>query len=324
MKKTSFTLIVTLLICIIVTLVGYNELTIRKDSKKFQEINAKYQSQTTSISNSISINCIGDSMLLGTGSSATPSMLANDTHMSVNSFGGKTDQSIDISIRLDKTKIYCQNIAIPETPEPVTLTIYDKDGEEMDVLKSTGTNFTKVEIAGISGKLKYDSQNKIHTFTRDQKGKETKITSLTQIFGDFPKFESNDIAIIFTGTYDKQQTNGIFRTITYQKAIINQLKTKKYIIVSLTSKRNMPIVKDNNDVLKKEYDDNFLDFRSYLLKDGLKDAGITPTSQDKKDLEQGYIPSSLLEKDLLHGNSTYHKLLTQQLIKKMKELKYIS
>lgn len=327
MKKITFTLVVTLLMCMIITLVGYNELTIRNESKKFQEINKKYQNNITDTSantNGPSINCIGDSMLLGTGSSATPSMLSNELSMSVNTFGGAYDQSIDVSIRLGKTKVYVSNITIPSSVEPVNIDLYNEDGDKLDVLKSTGSNFTKVEIAGISGKLKYDTENKKHTFTRDQKGEEKSITKPTQIKADFPTYNKDDIAIIFTGTYDKQQSNGIFRTITYQRAIINQLKTKKYIIISLTSKRNMSIVKDNNDVLREEYDEHFLDFRTYLLEDGLKDAGMTPTSQDKKDLQQGYIPTSLLQDDLLHGNSTYHKLLTEQLIKKMKELKYIS
>ena len=325
MKKTPFILIVTLLVCMIVTLIGYNALTIRKESQKFQEINSKYQSQTVSktTSSAPSILCVGDSMLLGTGSSSTPQMLARQTDMSVESFGGSLDQSIDISIRLGKTKVYVDDITIPASPSSVEVELYNNDKEKLDVLKSTGSNFTKVEIANIPGKLKYDAKKKTHIFTRDQKGKEVKITSPTVIKADFPQFKP-DIVILFTGTYDKQGTNGIFKTITYQRAILNQLKAKKYIIVSLTSKRNMDIVKDNNNVLKEEYGKNFLDFRSYLLEDGLKDANITPTSQDKKDLAKNYIPTSLLQKDLLHGNSHYHELLSEQLMKKMKDLGYIS
>ena len=116
----------------------------------------------------------------------------------------------------------------------------------------------------------------------------------------------------------------IFKTITYQRAIINQLKTKNYIVVSLTSKRRLPIVDDMNKVLKEEHKEHFLDFRDYLLNDGIKDAKITLTAQDKKDLQKGYIPSSFLQADMLNGNAKFNQLLAEQITKKMIDLKYIN
>lgn len=322
MKKSTFSLIIILLICMIATLIGYNELAIRKESQKYQELN----SQVPKIKNSsqITINCIGDSLTLGDSKSSYPSLLSSMTQLSVNKFGGSKDQTIDLSIRLGKTKIYVQNIVIPASPSPVDIKIYDENGTIFNVLKNAGSNFSSVEIAGISGKLKYNSHTRTHTFTRDQVGKEKAIKSLTQVKAQFPKFQANDIAIIWTGTYDSNVNNGIFKTITYQRAIINQLNTKKYIIISLTSQRKFPIVDDMNKVLKEEHGEHFLDFRSYLLENGLKDANITPTSQDKKDLAKGLIPTSLLKDDKINGNAKFNELLTQQIIKKVKELKYIN
>ena len=138
---------------------------------------------------------------------------------------------------------------------------------------------------------------------------------MTQIKSEIPTFEKNNVAIIFTGTYDPQTQNGIFKTITYQRAIINQLKTKNYIVVSLTSKRRLPIVDDMNKVLKEEHKEHFLDFRDYLLNDGIKDAKITLTAQDKKDLQKG---------DMLNGNAKFNQLLAEQITKKMIDLKYIN
>lgn len=326
MKKISFPLIVALLLCIIFTLIGYDTLTTRKESQKYRERKQDNSSETVSSvsSNTPIIYCIGDSLTLGEKSSSYPTALSALTGFSVNKFGGAQDQSIDISIRMGKTKVYVNNITIPSETTPVQIQLLDKDKDKVDALKGTGTNFTSVEIDGITGKLKYNSEKKTHTFTRDQKGNEKKITKLTQIKADFPTFDSNSIAIIFTGSYDPSSENGVFRTITYQRSIISQLKTKKYIVVSLTSKRKFDIVDSMNTVLKEEHKEHFLDFRKYLLNNGLKDAKVTPTSQDKKDIQNKLIPSSLLKEDKLNGNSKFNQLLAEQIIQKMIDLKYIT
>lgn len=326
MKKLSFPLIVALLLCIIFTLIGYDTLTTRKESQKYQEMKQNSSSETASTvsSNTPIIYCIGDSLTLGDKSASYPTALSSLTGFSVNKFGGAQDQSIDISIRMGKTKVYVNNITIPSETTPVNIQLLDKDKDKLDVLKGTGSNFTTVEIDGITGKLKYNNEKKTHTFTREQKGTEKKITKLTQVKADFPTFDSNSIAIIFTGSYDSSSENGVFKTITYQRSIISQLKTKKYIVVSLTSKRKFDIVDSMNTVLKEEHKDHFLDFRKYLLDKGLKDAHITASNQDKKDLQNKLIPSSLLKEDKLNGNSKFNQLLAEQIVQKMIDLKYIT
>lgn len=323
MKKSTFTLIIILLISMIITVIGYNELVIRHNSQRYQELKNQTVSKEPTSVKQITINCIGDSLTLGDKSNSYPTILSSSTPFSINKFGGTFDQTIDLSIRLGRTKIYVKDITIPENPSPIKVKIYNQNGEILDVLKNTGNNFYAVEIAGITGKLKYNSSMQSHTFTRDQQGKEKNITSLTQITAQYPQYHMNDIAIIFTGTYDPNVENGVFKTITYQRAIINQLKTKKYIVISLTSKRKFPIVDDMNKVLKEEHGEHFLDFRLYLLENGLKDAHITPTVQDKKDLSKGLIPSSLLKEDKINGNAKFNHLLAEQIINKMIALEYI-
>lgn len=303
---------------------------VRKESQKYQELQQKYQNQTSSetpdssTSRKPTIYCIGDSLTQGEKSASYPTALASLTGFSVNKLGGSQDQTIDLAIRVGGLKIYTNNLTIPASTTPVKMKIFDKDNNELDVLKGKGNNFSTVEIAGISGYLKYDSKTKTHTFTRIDAGEEKVISKLTQIKSELPTFDKNSIAIIFSGTYDKNEQNGIFRTITYQRAIINKLKTKNYIVVSLTSQRRFNIVDDMNKVLKEEHKNHFLDFRSYLLKNGLKYANIKPTAQDKQDLQLKYIPSSLLKADKLNGNGKFNQLLSQQITDKMIELGYIT
>lgn len=327
MKKISFINVTILLVCMIICLIGYNTLVIRNESEELKKIKnqniTEREEEKTYATKTPTIYCIGDSLTIGQGASSYPTALSSLTGFSVNKIGGATDQTIDIAIKLGRIKIYTQNISIPNTVKTIPISLYDENGTKLDVLKGNLENYKNVEIDGISGVLSYHSGTHQHMFTRNEVGEEKKISSLTQITAQLPEIEENSIAIIFTGTYDPNINNGIFRTITYQRAILNQLKTKKYIVVSLTSKRVFPIVDDMNAVLKEEHGEHFLDFRSYLLKSGLKDANIIATDQDKTDLSQNYIPSSLL-RDNKNGNSQFNQLLTEQLVKKMIELEYIN
>ncbi len=320
MKKLSFPLIVILLICIILTLVGYNTLITRNESKKYQNLQ-KDQPVSSKPTSDQTIYCIGDSLTLE--SHAYPTYLSQLTNCNIETFGGQIDQTIDLAIRLGRTKVYTHDITIPAQTDPVEITLYDEDHDKLDVLKNKGSNFSNVEIKGISGILKYDDEKDIHTFTRDEAGDETSIDDYTQITTDFPSFDKNGIAVIFTGTYDPYESGSIFKTITYQRAILNQLGIKKYIVVSLTSKRTFQIVNDMNAVLEEEHGEHFLSFRDYLLENGLKDANITPTDSDQDDLDKGYIPRSLLRDNLVDGNEDFHELLAKQLIEKMQDLKYL-
>ena len=327
MKKQIYILICLMLGCLILAVIGYNQYSIDLENKKLQDLKSETTDQPTSdipsTTNQITINCIGDDLTLGSTKTSYPSSLTSLTGYSTNKFGGAKDQTIDLSIRIGKTKVYAKNVTIPADVTSIPIKLYDSKEKELDVLKSSGSNFSTVEIDGIAGKLSYDSSSKQHTFTRTQKGDEKNITSLTQITAQFPEFNTNDIAVIFTGTYDPYYQDSIFKTMTYQGEIISHLKTTKYIVVSLTSKRTFSIVDDMNKVLKEKYGDHYLDFRTYLLKNGLQDAGITPTDQDKKDIANGYIPTSLLNSDKITGNEKFNSLLTKQIIQKMKDLKYI-
>lgn len=328
MKKYTFPCTIILLISMLFCLVGYNAIIIKRDSQKYQELQNKNEKEdkkevikTNTNKNQKTLYCIGDSLTLGSTSSSYPSSLSSLTNLSVNKYGGTNDQTIDIAIKMGKTKIYTNNITIPQTKTPINLNIYDKDQNILNVLNDKEER--NVEINGISGVLKYNATSQKHTFTRSLAGNDVQVSALTPIKIEEAQFNKDSIAIIFTGSYDPNVSNGIFRTITYQRAIISQLNTQKYIVVSLTSKRKFPIVDDMNNVLKQEHGDHFLDFRSYLLENGLKDANITPTNQDNLDLQKRYIPSSLLKTDKLNGNNQFNELLAKQLIQKMTELGYI-
>lgn len=324
MKKLTFSLIITLLSTIIITLIAYNTLIVKNNSEKYQAIKQKYDSEQAIIKQreNTKVYCLGEN-LNSENASSYSNALFTLTDFSVSELGAFNDQSIDVSIRLGKTKIYTKDILIPATTTPVDIVIYNDANEAIDVLKGVGTNFTSVNIAGIPGTLKYDNNKAIHTFTRSKSGQSKKLTALTQIIAKSPTFAKDKIAVIFTGTHDPDIVNGIFKTVTYQRHMISSINTEKYIVVSLTSDKMFDDIIDRNRVLSEEHKEHFLDFRKYLLEYGLTDPKIAVTDKDKADLRLGKIPASLLEADGIQGNSYYNELLAKQIINKMIELGYI-
>lgn len=325
MRKITFSLIVACLVAIILALVGYDYININNNAKKYRIEKTKQESvkKEAEKKDTQRIYCIGDSLTLGSEFASYPLSLQNLSQSEVIKFGGNQDTTLDLSIRVGRTKIYTNGITLYGDKTPVDLPIYDEQGQALDVLKGSGSNFNTVTINGVKGTLAYDSQRAVHTFTRDKSGKEVQIQQLTQIESEIPNFNENDIVIIFSGSYDRQNNLDIYRTLTYQRAIINQIKTQNYIVVSLTSKRQNPVVRDENKILKEEHGDKFLEYRLYLLTNALQDANITPTAQDKKDLQNNLIPSSLLKEDMLNGNDTFNDLLAKQVFQKINELQYI-
>lgn len=328
MKRFLFPLTVVFLVSVLVALVGYNNMITQKQSQELENLDQKTtDEQVTNTdqidSNSPTIYCIGDSLTMNTEVKSYASFLQEMTGYNVVTFGGSQDTTQDIAIRTGAIPVYAYNITIPAGTEPVEITLYNADHEVMDVLHHEGSNFKDVTIQGIAGTLTYDEEKQTHLFTRTQAGEAVTVSDYTQVMTDFPEFKEDSIAVIFTGSYDPNIYMGIFDTINNQYQIQKALNTEKYIVVSLTSKRTFDIVSDMNQVLQENFSEHYLDFRSYLLESGLSDAGITPSAQDQQDLENRYIPSSLLQSNQLDGNEKFNELLAKQLQQKMVELGYL-
>lgn len=327
MKKLFFPLAVILLIGMIGGLIGLNAYQ-NKQTKNVVE-NAEPPSQTTSTTeisdpNAPVIYCIGDSLTVDTDVKSYASYLKDLTGLETKTIGGMQDTTMDMAVRTGAVAIYANNVTIPAERESIEITLYNAEHETLDVLHHEGTNFKTVSIGGIEGTLAYDENKKTHTFTRSQSGEMLTISDYTQITSDVPAIKENDIIVLFSGTYDPNVYMGIFDTINDQYRILNGINSKQYIVVSLTSRRTFEIVNDMNKVLSENFNEHYLDFRSYIMENGLNAAEIEATEQDQVDLSNRYIPSSLLQKDKIDGNELFNELLAKQLIVKMQELSYIT
>lgn len=289
------------------------------------------------------INCWGDSLTAGTAFSnktSYPKALQKllTTKYKVNNFGIGGESSATIAERMGalpltvgNTEDNKQSFTIPaEKKESTPFSIVGISGDSTQILKQVQEDTHKdclnpITINGIEGTLqKYGGY---FIFTRAEKGEAVDVSSGDPITtaasqGNY----SNDINIIWAGTNDYTSSENVDEVIGNIQEMIEYLKSDKYIVIGMTALTYMPEIEEVNDRLAETFGDHFYDYRAYVLKKGLKAAGLKPTKQDKKDLKKGDMPTSFIkapEYDHVHGNEKFYKLLAKQLYLKLQQLEYV-
>lgn len=112
-------------------------------------------------------------------------------------------------------------------------------------------------------------------------------------------------------TFDENKA--IENAINMTDLAIKKQNTDKYIVCSPyagTALKEFGVegMKKLEKEFQNHYGKRYLNWREYLVNSGLNDAGIDATEQDKKDIEEGKCPTSLLS-DGLHPNDIGHKII---------------
>ena len=301
----------------------------KNNDKKIAARNAKYISEYEEVQVSYNlprISCWGDSLTVGIGGDGItyPDVLSEMSKLEVNNYGVSWEGAWKIAIRQGAVPVYVKNVTIPKDDSTVKISLVTDDGDEIVLGKNGYAGINPCIIGGVEGTITYNKKDGKNYFKRSDSGEQIKITEKTQLITkSMQDKDENDILVIFIGSYNTPDSKSIKNVIKYQKKMIEYANTDKYVVIGMTSKSYMDEVEEVNEILAKEYGDNFLDIREYMLKNGLKDANIKATDEDLEDIENGEIPSSLRSDDI-HGNSSFYTILGEQVYKKLIDLGYIS
>lgn len=268
------------------------------------------------------IVCWGDSLTESTSRKTSyPDFLRTLSRCEVINYGIHSENTSMIAMREGGIGVKVGATVIPANKDliPVFLTAENKDPIYFLDYGEAGIN--PCTIGGIQGNL--TQINGSYYFSRSEAGEIKSIDDGT-LFETFAMTDVNpsDVLVIFTGTNDMPDSESIYDIIDIQKSMIKYAKCTKYIVIGLTYAEGIKEIDTINEILSNEYEDHFLDIRSYMLSYGLSDADITPTSADEKDIEKGNIPSSL-RSDYVHGNREFYELLANQVYRRMQYLGYL-
>lgn len=182
-----------------------------------------------------------------------------------------------------------------------------------------GDNVNPVTIRGIKGNLSYSSGN--YYFTRLVAGYNAIAKAGELVISDNYK-KSKNIQVIFVGqndTFDNANPDYWMKLVARIKRMTDFVQGGRFIVVSSHKRTNDAF----EQMLYDEFGNKYFNLRFYLSRNGLADAGLTPTAEDTTAMNDGLCPPSLMASDELpdqtHLNSIGADLLAKQIWLKLKE-----
>lgn len=298
-------------------------------SKRFpitSELKSKIIEALSSKSNRIV--CWGDSLTAGAGAGSWdkmyPYILGKLTGLETKNMGVGGESASSIAERQGAIPLIINPLTIP-TSGAVEVTFRKTLGYGVDLFGQGEAGINPCYIGGIEGTL--SKENSKYYFTRTIDGEEIELLrpALLETYASREYNNEDDIAVIWVGTNNKQNTAE--EIIEIQEYMVNYLKTDKFIILGLTFRPKDQTIdgtgaEDINKKMEQRWGRKFLDIRKYILEYGLADAGIEATEQDLEAIQNGEIPPSLLA-DTVHYNSYGYPVISGRVNLKIKEEKYI-
>ena len=268
------------------------------------------------------IVCWGDSLTVSLdGKSAYPDILRDLSGCEVINYGVESDSTSMIAMREGGLRVNVKATVLPADTTLIPVFLRTENNGHVYFLDQGDGGVNPCVISGIEGEL--TKLNGSYYFKRHTKGERIAIEEGTQFktFG-MRDAREGDVLVIFAGTNDLPDSVSVRNIINLERQMLEAANCDKYIIVGLTYAGGIPEINEVNEAMSKAFGEHFVDIRKYMLNYGLEDAGITPTPTDIADIKKGEIPSSL-RSDYVHGNKMYHKLLGEQIYRRMLVLGYI-
>lgn len=231
--------------------------------------------------------------------------------------------------------VVASDFMIPAGTESVTLEIVAEDGRAVTPLIAGDGGVNPVTIAGVQGTLARTSDPRfwnrhIYQFTRLETGAEVSVEKGTEIVTAVTDAYQDYVHIVWLGTYDNAVNPE--KLVSDTKALLQRQKinTDRYLVIGpCTTNGTWATVYSSNieaidSAMLQAFGDRYINLRKYLIEDGLRDANITATTQDKQSIAVGKIPNSFHSNtsgaDL---NGVAYELLGKLVYERMDRLGYL-
>lgn len=199
--------------------------------------------------------------------------------------------------------VVSEDFVIPAGIESVPVAIMSEDGKTVMPLIAGDGGVNPVTIAGVQGTLTRTASTQqwnqyVYQFTRLQEGQEVSVEEGTKIVTAATDAYQDYIHIVWLGTY------GTFtnpdKLVSDTKALLQRqnVNSDRYLVIGpCTYNGNWAMATtysmDSIDsAMLQAFGDRYISLRKYLMEDGLRDAKITATVQDKKSISNGGVPNS--------------------------------
>lgn len=289
------------------------------------EFNTEEKIQMPEAESAKRIVCWGDSLTYGQGGNGItyPSVLGEKTGLEVINYGIQGETARQIGIRMGVWPMSVGAFEIPAETAPVEVSLWQW-GEDPIMMRLGDCGINPCYIAGVEGTLSYAAEENKYYFTRTEEGDAIAVMDQTEVetYASGDKNPS-DIIVLFAGTNLPPDKDTVGELIQMEHQMIEYLGSERYVVIGLTSKTLIEDVELINESLAEAFGEHFLDIRSYLLENGLRDAGIEPTKKDQRNIAKGEIPPSL-RVDEVHGTEDFYRIIGECVYRKLIDLGYFT
>lgn len=275
--------------------------------------------------------CWGDSLTRGAGGGGTsyPSVLSGliDDGRTVWNYGIGGENAQTIAARMGAIPYVLWPCTLTRDQQPNDVTIKALNGMDVQPVRQIPTEFRLFTISGSQFYLAYDSGNNKYTLTsRYNEGTAINITEPTIItsYESLRDAIKKSIVCICIGTNGWGSDNVLDLTSIIE-TMIKHNGSDRYIVIGMPTHYQATSVqaqRDSDRVIGNVFGTHFVNLYEYMSSVyALNDAGITPTTQDTQDIENGLVPTSL-RSDGTHLNGAGYTLMAQRVYKTGKTLGY--
>lgn len=232
--------------------------------------------------------------------------------------------------------VVSENFVIPAETESVSVGIVSQNGSSVTPLIAGDGGVNPVTIAGIRGTLTRNASAQqwspnVYEFTRLEAGEEVHVEKGTVVATAATDAYKDYIHIVWLGTYGEFTNSD--KLVSDTKALLQRQNSNpdRYLVIGPCAYNGnwttaSPHAMDYIDsAMLQAFGDRYINLRKYLMEDGLRDANISATTQDKQSIANGNVPNSFRSNasgaDL---NGVAYELLGKLVYERMDRLGYLN
>ena len=223
---------------------------------------------------------------------------------------------------------------IPAGTDSVAITLKSADGKSVSPLTAGNAGVNPVTIDGVEGTITLVSDGQgwgqaSYQFTRTEAGEPVPVVKGTEIVTACASEYRDYIHVVWLGTYGDFTNPEKLVSDTKQLLSRQANNPERYLVLGPCTIRGDWSNADTatldaiDSAMLQAFGSHYINVRKYLMVDGLTDAKITPSKEEKLVIQQGRVPTSFRSNasgaDL---NSTAYKLIGKLVYERMESLGY--
>ena len=223
---------------------------------------------------------------------------------------------------------------VPAGTDSVAITLKSADGKSVSPLTAGNAGVNPVTIGGVEGTITLVSdglgwgQNS-YQFARTEAGAPVSVAKGTEISTACADEYRDYVHIVWLGTYGNFSNPEKLVSDTRQLLSRQTCNPDRYLVLGPCTIRGDWSNADTNTLdaidsaMLQAFGNHYINVRKYLMVDGLTDAGITASKEEKLIIQQGRVPTNFRSNasgaDL---NGTAYKLIGKLVYERMESLGY--